>query len=334
MASTTRWRYAALLLGTGGALACGRTHLAQVGPPDAGRGPSPAAAEDAALAPDLAPLSSPDLPPRSPPDTAFDLRGPSCGDGFVDPGETCDDGNTLPGDGCDPTCQIECGWSDCPSPPYPRQVVCGDGLLGAGELCDDGNLADGDGCSSSCAVEPGFHCPVPGRRCSPICGDGLLVGSESCDDGNSMSGDGCSSLCLTEPCWDCSSGACLRRLPYVDGGNCAGLPVDGVYCGNGKLEGAEECDDGSANDDSNYGGCSTHCRYLLCGDGIVNGPETCDLGWGKNTAVYGARSGCTDTCTVPAYCGDGKVDSAWGEECDDGPFNDSGLCTLDCRVRL
>jgi hypothetical protein len=46
----------------------------------------------------------------------------------------------------------------------------------------------------------------------------------------------------------------------------------------------------------------------LCGDGVVNGPEECDLGQQNNTAVYGDRVGCTRDCTSPHYCGDGILD--------------------------
>ncbi len=326
-----RWLGFGHLLLASSALACGRTDLALT--TSAGASGNPARQPDAAAAPDLAPLSSPDLAPPLGPDLAPDLRNPNCGNGRFDPGEECDDGNTLAGDGCDSNCRVECDWSPCPGPAYPLPVVCGDLVVGPGEECDDGNINPGDGCSDVCKVEPGFRCAVPGRRCAPICGDRMIVGMETCDDGNSVSGDGCSEFCLTEDCWDCSSGVCLPRPPVVDGGNCHGLP--GAWCGDGKLQGAEECDEGAQNSDLAYGGCSTHCHYLLCGDGIVSEPEECDLGLAKNTAVYGDRTGCTNGCTVPHYCGDGYVDTDHREECDLGTAgNTSSYCTPDCHVWL
>jgi cysteine-rich repeat protein len=211
-----------------------------------------------------------------------------------------------------------------------RKSICGSGVLDPGEECDDGNVEKGDGCSAVCQVETGFRCVVPGRRCTPICGDRRIVGMENCDDGNSASGDGCSEFCLTEDCWDCSSGACLPRPSVVDGGNCDGSPA--AYCGNGRIEGAEECDQGAENSDDSYGGCSTHCHYLVCGDGIRSEPEECDLGSARNTAVYGDTAGCTSTCTVPHYCGDGYVDSLWGEMCDNGSLNGRTICTVICLI--
>ena len=80
------------------------------------------------------------------------------------------------------------------------------------------------------------------------------------------------------------------------------------------------------NSDGDYGGCSTHCRYLGCGDGIVNGPEECDLGFARNTAVYGDSAGCRASCTRSHYCGDGYVDADYGEHCDNGALN--GTSTL------
>jgi cysteine-rich repeat protein len=316
-----RWLAVGLLLLASSGGTCRRTGLRLTAPAGDGATSGPPPNGDAATPPDVAPPSSPDLAPPLAPDLAPDL-----------PGEECDDGNTLFGDGCDSNCHSECDWPPCTWPPDARPVVCGDGLVGSAEECDDGNTNRGDGCSEVCRTEPGFHCIMPFRPCTPICGDGTVVGKETCDDGNAVSGDGCSEFCLTEDCWDCTSGVCRYRGPVVDGGNCHGLPV--AFCGNGSLDGAEECDEGSANSDSNYGGCSTHCRYLGCGDGIVNGPEECDLGFAKNTTVYGDPKGCTSACTLPRYCGDGVVDADYGEACDDGPLNGKSLCNQYCRIYM
>jgi cysteine-rich repeat protein len=323
------WLRVRLVLLAGSGIACGRTHLTLTGSAGADADPSRRPIADAALPSDLAPALWPDLAPPLGPDLAPDLRKPICGNGWLDPGEECDDGNTNSGDGCGSSCIVEYA-PPCPRPPCQPLVICGDGVLGPGEACDDGNIEKGDGCSDVCMVEAGFRCVVPGRRCTPICGDRMIVGTEDCDDGNSASGDGCSELCLTEDCWDCTSGACFLRPPVVDGGSCHGLP--GGFCGDGLLQGAEECDAGAENSDGAYGGCSTHCQYLVCGDGIVNGAEACDLGTAENTAVYGDHTGCTSACALPHFCGDWYVDAAWGEDCDNGSLNGQSLCTQYCRI--
>ena len=238
-----------------------------------------------------------------------------------------------------------CGIRGTPACEEVTTDVCGNAVLTAPEVCDDGNTVSGDGCTADCtAVEPGWRCRVPGRSCAPICGDRVLEGSETCDDGNTVKGDGCSSFCLTEPGWDCSGGICLQ-VPSVDGGHDLGDAFPG--CGDGIMSGAEECDLGSLNSDSEYGGCATTCYFgAFCGDGVVNVSEECDLG-GNNGQSYG-KGGCTLGCTKTHYCGDGNVDPDYGEECDFGDKNGLKLdrtsqqpsdspdaitfCTLKCQI--
>jgi cysteine-rich repeat protein len=85
-------------------------------------------------------------------------RVPSCGDGFVDPGEQCDDANDDDCDACTTACVVVTG--------------CGDGAVCGSESCDDGNAASCDGCSAACALETGF-----------VCGDGEVNATcgEECD---------------------------------------------------------------------------------------------------------------------------------------------------------
>jgi cysteine-rich repeat protein len=74
---------------------------------------------------------------------------------------------------------------------------------------------------------------------------------------------------------DLFSDANLPDSSVDSGGDSANIDL---YCGDGITSGAEECDDGPANSDTNYGGCSTRCRVNRCGDGILNGQEECDCG--------------------------------------------------------
>jgi cysteine-rich repeat protein len=301
----------------------------------------PDAGNDVSSAPDVGKdvSSAPDA--RADAD-AGDVVVQLCGNGILDPGEGCDDGNTLSDDGCSPHCQLE-GGPDCPYQGCVATQICGNGILTASEICDDGNSVGGDGCSADCqAVEPGFRCRVPGRRCAPICGDRMLKDGETCDDGNTLDGDGCSVYCLTEPGWDCTSGTCV---PAVDGGVDSG--VLGPYCGDGVISAAEECDEGPANGDGVYGGCTSKCFFgPFCGDGMVNGPEEqCDLA--ELNGTVSGKDGCTIGCRTPHYCGDGYVDTDRGEECDLGDRNgvklDSNMtpstasdamvyCTADCMI--
>jgi fibro-slime domain-containing protein len=106
-------------------------------------------------------------------------------------------------------------------------------------------------------------------------------------------------------------------------------------CGDGVVNGAESCDDGPKNADNAYGGCTTQCTLApYCGDGKLDEQfgEECDDG--TNQTPYGATSGCGAGCREVPYCGDGKVDSLFGEECDDGDQNGKALCDLACRFTI
>jgi cysteine-rich repeat protein len=61
-----------------------------------------------------------------------------------------------------------------------------------------------------------------------------------------------------------------------------------------------------------------------CGNGVVEGDEECDDG-GNNSSSE--RDACRMDCTLPS-CGDGVLDS--GEVCDDGNNSDDDACAADC----
>jgi fibro-slime domain-containing protein len=103
-------------------------------------------------------------------------------------------------------------------------------------------------------------------------------------------------------------------------------------CGDGIINGNEVCDDGPKNADNTYGGCTTQCTVgPYCGDGKIDGQfgEECDDG--VNQTQYGQRKGCGPGCRTVPYCGDGKVDGLYGEDCDDGDKNGTGLCDAECH---
>jgi cysteine-rich repeat protein len=90
-------------------------------------------------------------------------------------------------------------------------------------------------------------------------------------------------------------------------------------CGNGALDGGEECDDSNVVDSD---GCSSTCAREFCGDGVVNnaGAEACEP---PGTDV------CTASCSIRTpTCGDGSVDL--GEGCDDGNTIGGDGCSADC----
>ncbi len=127
--------------------------------------------------------------------------------------------------------------------------------------------------------------------------------------------------------------------------------VGDACCGNGSIEGDEECDDGALNgatkkctpvctthrcgDSYPYSGseacddgnstngddCDTDCTLPHCGDGAVNGNEACDDGNSTN------GDGCDINCTASG-CGNGVL--APNEQCDDGNLTNADGCEPDC----
>jgi len=114
-------------------------------------------------------------------------------------------------------------------------------------------------------------------------------------------------------------------------------------CGDGIRTREEQCDDGPNNADPNagpvpYGACTTSCTLgPYCGDKTVTSPpEACDDGVNMTPWTQNPGSGaCAPSCTAPRYCGDGIIDSAFGEQCDEGNENTDdpaayNACRKDC----
>src|SRR5690606_28762053 len=156
-----------------------------------------------------------------------------------------------------------------------------------GEQCDDGK---NDGTPGSCEPDCSGWVPLP------KCGDGKVDAGEQCDEGanNGKKGSGCDTRCR-------------------------------VACGNGVVDPGEQCDDGV--NDGRYGTCNPDCTLAShCGDGTRDRPqEECDLGKDNERNPYG-RDACTTTCRRAPYCGDGRIQPEFDEECDGGAGCDSRTC--------
>lgn len=231
----------------------------------------------------------------------------SCGDGFLGLPETemCDQGDDNADDAaCTAACAV---------------AVCGDELVGPGESCDDGKSGS-DLCTSACALA--------------TCGDGILQTGEDCDDENESTTDACVN-CVAASCGD----------GFVEAGE--ELCDDGA----GNASEAVVCAYGVTDDDCTYcaaGSCSVEqgvTRY--CGDGVIQAgdSEVCDDGAGNTSVVPTCAYGVTeDDCTYcdavscstevgnTNYCGDGVLQAAQGEACDDGDAVDGDGCNTNCTA--
>ena len=218
-----------------------------------------------------------------------------CGNGVVQGAEECDDGSNN-SDSQPDACRTDC-----------RLSYCRDGVIDSDEECDDGsNNSDliPDRCRTDCT--------------NAGCGDGLIdfMSGDYCDDGNTTDGDGCSSDCVVET-----------------GFSCYGQPSFCSSCGDGNLDGFEECDQGAANSDTEPNACRRFCTLPRCGDGVADDEygESCDDGVDNSRWTPDA---CRQDCSLPT-CGDDVHDPTYGEECDLGSENSDAagtLCTTTCQL--
>lgn len=133
--------------------------------------------------------------------------------------------------------------------------------------------------------------------CDSVCGDGIVRGAEECD----YAGDPHDTALNQQ--YGCK--AC-KMMPY---------------CGNGRVESGEGCDTAES-------WCEA-CKIATCGNGTFESEhEQCDLSAPEGEG--NVHTDCLGTC-LRSGCGDGTVDEAKGEECDDGNLSDEDMCTHECK---
>ncbi|MBQ9394201.1 MAG: DUF4215 domain-containing protein [Proteobacteria bacterium] len=291
---------------------------------------------------------------------------PYCGDGHYDHQigenifEDCDYADPQAGEGCTKDCKEKEGWKcsaltgacvksnvDDPDPPVepPAYVpACNNGTLDSAEECDDTSKA---GCQNDCKAASGYKCIGSSKKCTTDCtgsnvectkilyGNGKIDkdGYEQCDDGNTTDGDGCSKVGLIEPGYKCPT---------------AGQPCVAAACGDGIRVYGEECDDGNS---KNGDGCSARCRIEdhaicssntigskssckpgTCGDSKIGKNEQCDNGSSNGSTGNKCSAMCHIVNRVTTKCGNGTIDTANGEECDDGNKLGGDGCSPTCQI--
>jgi cysteine-rich repeat protein len=78
---------------------------------------------------------------------------------------------------------------------------------------------------------------------------------------------------------------------------------------------------------------STTLSLSICGNELVDAGEDCDVI--GETGVYSqtiAGRQCTPQCKFGPYCGDGILQTAFAEECDDGNNDDGDFCSAVCEI--
>lgn len=186
-----------------------------------------------------------------------------------------------------------------------------DGVLTPPEECDDGNAVNGDGCDSDCT----YSCSDPAADCpaAPICQQAICAVNHTCATQPNPAQEGT----------DCGMGGLCKQ------GVCA-APV----CGDGLVEGAEQCDFGAGNGPNT--GCETTCMFSCgkmpdtCPDAnTCNGVEVCStvvVNGGTGQACLAGQQApdcsacagglCKSGACNASMCGDGCVDAGMGEQCE------------------
>lgn len=78
---------------------------------------------------------------------------------------------------------------------------------------------------------------------------------------------------------------------------------------------------------------TTSVSLSKCGDTLVTTPEECDVP--GETGVYSttiAGRQCNSVCRFGPYCGDGTLQTIYGEECDDGNNTSNDFCSATCEI--
>ncbi len=78
---------------------------------------------------------------------------------------------------------------------------------------------------------------------------------------------------------------------------------------------------------------TTTLTISICGDGLVDSNEECDAPGqtgGYSTTIAGRQ--CTEQCLFDPYCGDGTLQTIYGETCDDGNNTSGDFCSETCTI--
>ena len=258
-----------------------------------------------------------------------------CGDGDLDPGELCDDDNLTAGDGCSAACQpdITCAGGETPvvafvsgNDPIPDNLPAGlsrsatidtvgavTRLIVTAQLThtDDGDLdlaligpngvtrelstdngADGNDYAAtqfddaSARLVTAGTAPFPGRY-RPEQSLSSTVGA----DFRSTRASGAWTLRMVDD-------TAMGTGSFVRFTIAACVAPAAPFCGDGMINGTDECDDGNLVDND---ACSNLCRIADgCGDGNLDAGETCD----DDNVVAG--DGCSPACVPDLGCAAGQ----------------------------
>jgi len=273
----------------------------------------------------------------------------TCGNGIKEGYEQCDDGNQSNADNCSTVCKVVTTPevepnNTCMTANGPLAAAVGGGPLFSGAVTP---IGDNDWFAftvpaTADVIFDTFDANGPGTCVATDTEIQVFKSDCATPLGPAQNVGGLGACAKLNPTID----AQVRHLPagtyyvrvneYQNNAALAGYTLQATItalCGNGVLEGFEECD--------GTPGCDPNCdRIPVCGDGLVDAPEVCD----DSNAVSG--DGCDATCTAvePNFlchagggpcvttCGDAMVLAS--EQCDDGNRSNGDGCDSACAVEV
>ncbi len=162
--------------------------------------------------------------------------------------------------------------------------VCGDGWKVSTEVCDDGNIVSGDGCSALCTMENGYNCTGNPSVCTVTGGSSSAFSSVSSSSASSQQGYSTSGM-------EYSSASSISSNGSTGSSGSAGSSAGSAgSSGSNGSSGSSGSSGGSTSSVSSATGSGT------CGDGTVDGTEECDLG--PQNGQPGST--CTSDCKISA----------------------------------
>jgi len=232
----------------------------------------------------------------------------------------------------------------CSNPAKPDGSACNDG-----NACTQTDTCQGGACTGAnsvvCATPDQCHDTGTCNPATGVCSNPAKPNGSACNDGNACTQ---TDTCQSGTCTGGNAVVCPAPDQCHDPGTCS--PATGICSNPEKFDGSP-CDDGNActQTDACQGGTCTGANAVICpAPDQCHDAGTCNPATGTcSNPAKPEGSACDDgnACTVSdrctagicggdlTTCGDGVVQTACGEQCDDGPGNGSDhCCSADCRV--
>jgi uncharacterized repeat protein (TIGR01451 family) len=223
---------------------------------------------------------------------------PICGDGIVNGTDQCDDANVSNTDACTNAClfTVDLSLSKTASSPTP---TIGTNVTFTITVTNNSASGTATGVTVADALPSGYSfvssTPSQGTYTDPTWTIGTLTPLQTATlnivatvlpTGNYTNFAQVMTSSGTDT--DSTPGNDVGNTPDEDDeASVTTVPVPAAICGDGIVNGTDQCDDGNA---VNTDACTDACTLPICGDGIVNGTDQCDDANVSNTDA------CTNAC--------------------------------------